>query len=179
MSHNLEKLQRISDRMKKICSFLMVAFPIALVLNWSNLEFAIKDVGFLNGLRFEADFVGADNLMLGFLIDGILTVLAVLALINLRRFFSCGSEGRAFSSDAAVSLHRFSKFLISYALLMVPIESVLSYVVTKDYGKGERVLQISLSSTELALIFLGFVFFAISWLLKESVLIAEENAQII
>ena len=179
MSHNIEKLQRISGRMKKICSFLMVLFPVALVLNWSNLEFAIEEMGMLDGLSFEADFVGADNLVLGFLIDGILTVIAVLALLNLRWFFTYSSDGRAFSSEAAISLHRFSKYLISYALVMIPVEILLAYVVTKDYGEGERVLQISLSSEELALIFLGFVFFAISWLLKESVLIAEENAQIV
>ena len=108
-----------------------------------------------------------------------MTALAVLSLLELRRFFTCSSDGRAFSSAAAISLHRFSKYLISYSILMIPIESVLIYVVTKDYGVGERVFQISISSEELALIFLGFVFFAISWLLKESVLIAEENAQII
>jgi len=179
MSHNIEKLQRISLRMKKICSFLMVAFPIALILNWSNLEFAIEETGMLGDIRFEADFVGADNLVLGFFIDSILTVLAVLAIMNLRRFFTCSSDGRAFSSEAAISLHRFSKYLIGYALLMVPIKSLLVYVVTKDYGVGERVFQISFSSEEFALIFLGFVLFAISWLIKESVLIAEENAQIV
>jgi hypothetical protein len=179
MSSNIERLQRISIRMRKICTFLMVAFPVSLVLDWSNLEFAAATMGMLDGLRFEAEFVGVENIALGMLINSILTTLAVLALYNLRKFFICNSEGNTFTSDAAMALHRFSKYLITYALAVVPVETAMGMAITMNHPEGERVLQASVSSEQLALIFLGFVFFACSWVLKESVFIAEENAQII
>lgn len=179
MSHNIERLQSISTRMKKICSFLMFAFPVTLIINWSNLEFATQEMGLLNGIKFEADFIGADNIILGILINSILTVVAVLALYELRKFFVCNSEEKTFTSDAANALHKFSKYLIAYSLLVVPVETALSFVVTMNNPVGERVLQFTLNSAQLAMMFLGFVFFAISWVMKESVLIAEENAQII
>lgn len=179
MSQNIERVKRISNRMKKLCSFFIVLFPVVLVFNWLNFDVATKTLGVLEGLPYNPEYFGTSNIIIGFLINSGLTFLAVMAIIHLRRFFILNSEGQCFTHEGANALHSFSKYLLAHSILVVPVRIILSYVVTMNNPRGERVIQATLSTEEVAIIFLCFVFFAVSWLLKESVAIAEENAQII
>ena len=158
---------------------LSLRFPLVLVFNWLNFDVATKTLGVLEGLPYNPEHFGTSNIILGFIINSSLTLLAVLALLHLRRFFILNAEGKCFTQDGASALHSFSKYLMAHSILVIPVGIVLSYVVTMNNPYGERVLAARITTEEVAIIFLGVVFFAVSWLMRESVAIAEENAQII
>lgn len=178
MRENREHVRHLSGVMKKICTFVMYAVPVSMVMIWTNYE-AARSLGFFHRLPDEMAHHTAINYIGGFLISGLLALLAVSAVYHLRRFFALNSEDKIFSAESAISLHRFSKYTILYALLSIPVESALSLVMSFNNPVGERMISLSFQTYDFTVIFLSFVLFAISWVVKESVEVAEENAQFV
>lgn len=178
MSRNIEKLKRISLQMKNVCTVIMVGIPISHILIWANFEKA-QYWGFYHRTPYMDGYLFTSNLLAGFLVSGILAVIAIMAIREVRKFFIQCSEGEIFITKSAMALSQFAKLLVLYSCLSIPAESALSVAMSFNNPVGERLLSVSFQTYDFTIIFLSFVFFAISWVVKESVLIAEENAQII
>lgn len=178
MSKYIKRLQTISIRMRKFCTLLMWGIPISLILIWSNYETA-TELGFLHRVAYPMEAPTMTALIVGFLASSLLGALVVGGIYYLRRFFILSSEGELFSREGADMFHRFTKYIVLYAFLSIPFETLLGVIMTWNNPVGERLIGISFQPYDLSMIFLSLVLISISWVLKESVLIAEDNAQII
>ena len=157
---------------------IMVVIPVSHILIWTNFEKA-QSLGFYHRTSYMDGYLLTSNLVTGFFISGFLALVAFMAVRALRKFFIQTSIGDIFAVKSAEALSRFAKLLIFYTIVSIPIETLLSIAMSFNNPVGERLLAVSLQTYDVTLIFLSFVIFAISWVMKESVLIAEENAQIV
>lgn len=178
MSDEYEYVEKLSRIMNKICLIILIVIPVGHIILWMNIEWA-HEFGFLHDFTYQPQLISKASIVTGFSVSGILSILSFLAIYHLRRFFIYNSIGKSFSIGSSVALHKFSKFLIYYSLAIIPIDSALSVIMSMDNPVGERELTITVQTHDLTLIFLGFVLFTISWLMKETVRIAAENAEII
>ena len=157
---------------------IMVAIPIAHLLIWTNFEKA-QSWGFYHRTSYDANYLLTSNLMAGFFVTGLLAFIAFIAIFELRKFFIHNCEGDTFTIESATALSRFSKSFVLYTIFSIPVETLLSIAMSFNNPVGERTLTLSFQTYNFTLIFLSFVLFTISWVIKESVNIASENAQII
>ncbi len=178
MESNMERVKHLSKMMRNVSTFFLWLVPISILLLWYDFAVA-QEFGFFHRVASPSEHTGPLNYVLGFAISMTVAALVIGAIYHLRKFFIFGSEGRIFSAESGASLHKFSKYMILYSLLSIPTESLLGVVMTMSNPAGERMLSISLQPYDVTMIFLSFVFFAISWVFKESVVIAEENAQFV
>lgn len=178
MKSNVEHVRHICKVMKNISTGILWLVPISLMLIWTNFE-AAKELGFFHRIAYPIDAPSTASLIGGFLISGTLALLVVAAVYHLRYFFALSSAGNMFSKEGAASLHKFSRYLLLYSVLVIPTETVLGVIMTINNPVGERIASVSFQTYDFTLIFLSLVLFAISWVIKEGVFIAEENAQFV
>jgi hypothetical protein len=179
MNQNLTHVQKLSGRMKNICSVIMGVIPLCLILIWVNFEFTASTFQLFADIPYQPEYMTQVTLIFGFIVSAALASFIFYALHKLRQFFVSCSAGDVFTSENGCYLHRFSIFTMLYAVLTIPAKALLALILTINNPPGERILSISLSSTELSLVFLGAVFLVISWIIKESARIAEDNANIV
>lgn len=178
MSTNIENLNHISKRMMILCDFLMVLVPMALIWSWLDFETA-RSFGFYDRIAYPIEPPTGIALIGGFIISGLLAVFVIGAIYHLRSFFKLGINGKMFAQEGGDAFHKSARYLVIYAFLSVPAETIIGVILTFNNPVGERLLKLSFQTYDLSLIFLSLVIFTVSWVLKESVLIAEENAQIV
>lgn len=112
------------------------------------------------------------------MVSAALGLFVIGAIYHLRHFFRLCASGEIFSGEGVTSLHKFSKYIVCYAFLAIPAETIIGLLMNINNPVGERLISVSFQTYDLAVIFLSLVVFAISWIYRESVYIAEENAQI-
>lgn len=178
MSVNVEKIRHISNRMSLFCNLLMICVPLALIWSWIDFEGA-RSLGFYERVAYPIDPPATLSLVMGFIISAFLTALVIGAIYHLREFFKFGINGNMFSEKGGDAFHKSSKYLVIYAFLSIPAETLMGVILTINNPIGERLLKLSFNTYDLSLIFLSLVIFSVSWVLKESVIIAHDNAQIV
>ncbi len=178
MKSNIEHVRHISKVMKNISTLVLWAVPVSLILIWANFDTA-RSFDFFHRLPDNLDHVGAVNYAGGLLVSGLVALTVIAAVYHLREFFALSSAGKMFSHASALALHKFSKYIILYAFLSIPAETLLSVILTMNNPVGERVVLISLQTYDITVIFLSLVLFTVSWVVKESAVIAEENAHFV
>ena len=172
-------VQKFSRIMKGICSTLIAIIPLLLIFIWMNFPAAASALQLFTYVPYQLECLTSVNLIAGFTISMALASVLLYGLYKLRCFFVLCSTGNIFTPESGNYLHSFSLSAILYAVLAIPVHTLLSVILTINNPPGERAVSISLSSTELSLVFLGGVFFVISWVIKESVRIAEDNAHFV
>lgn len=178
MISNIEKVRHISKRMATFCNLLMVSIPLVLIWSWIDFEGA-RALGFYERVAYPIDAPATLSLAMGFLVSAFLTVFIIGAIYHLREFFKFGIKGNMFSEQGGDAFHKSAKYLVIYAFLSIPAETLIGVILTINNPVGERLLKLSFNTYDLSLIFLSLVIFSVSWVLKESVLIAQDNAQIV
>lgn len=178
MSTNIEKVRHISKRMSTFCNLLMICVPLALIWSWIDFEGA-RSLGFYERIAYPIDPPATLSLVMGFLVSAFLTVFVIGAIYHLREFFKFGIEGNMFTEQGSDAFHKSAKYMVIYAFLSIPAETLMGVILTINNPVGERILRLSFNTYDLSLIFLSLVIFSVSWVLKESVLIAHDNAQIV
>lgn len=178
MSSNIENVKQISARMAGFCTALIWIIPIFLVWCWIDHEGA-RNLGFFHRVSYPIGSPSVVSLIGGFLVSAALGALVIGGLHYLRRFFKLCAKGDIFTADGASSLHIFSKYMVFYAFLAIPAETLIGLIMTINNPVGERVLSMSFQTYDLTVIFLCLVVFAISWVYRESVEVAHENKQFI
>lgn len=179
MTPNLSRIQRVSRIMQAICTLILITVPLALALVWSNFETLAPLSEALNRIPFQPANLTWINLLLGFLVSLAGAAVVLYGVSRLRRLFALYGDGQVFTHESARCIRGFALAIIVYAAVAPIIGGLLSVVLTMGNPPGERVLAISMSSNELALLFLGACLLVISWVMIESSRLADDNAQIV
>lgn len=178
MTKDIEKVKHISSRMEKFCIALMALIPVVVIWSWLDHKMA-RALGFYDRVAYPVDDPSTLSLIGGFMLTSVLAVLVIGALYHLKQFFKAGANGEFFTADGVEGVNKAAKYFVLFSFLSIPVETAMGVIMTINNPVGQRIIGVSFQTYDLAIIFLSFVLFAISWVLKESVLIAEENAQIV
>lgn len=179
MNEDIPRIQRVSRLMRTVCTSTIVAIPLVLAATWTNFEALAPIFQSLGGIPYQPANLTWVNLLSGFVVSLLLAGVVLYGLHRLRRLFDLYARGHVFTSENAGCLRGFALSVILYAALSPPVGALLSVILTIGNPPGQRMLMVTLTSTELALIFLGAVLLVISWVMNESARLADDNAKII
>lgn len=107
---------------------------------------------------------------------GLPTVLVGLALLwQLWALFGEYLRGAVFSPRALACLRRFGALLVALAIVQPLAQALMSVAISWDNPPGRRVLLVTVSSSDYALVIGALVFVAIARVMTEAARVAEEN----
>jgi hypothetical protein len=107
---------------------------------------------------------------------GLPPVLVGLALLwQLWALFGEYLRGAVFSPRALACLRRFGALLVVLAVVQPLGQALMSVAISWDNPPGQRVLLVSISSSDNALVIGALVFVAIARVMTEAARVAEEN----
>lgn len=122
----------------------------------------------------------SDGLVWLALCIGLLNAAAMyVALWQAHRLFGFGRAGQSLTAPAALAIHRIGLALLAAALLSVVTRPAQGLVLTSANPPGERVLSITLNSSDLALLMASGLLLMIGAVLRAAVEIAEDHARIV
>lgn len=113
------------------------------------------------------------------LLTALVTAPIYWGLFALRRFLSACCNEEYLTAQNSRNLKRFACGFLGTALLSPVSGVVMSVLLTLDNPPGQKMLVISISSTQVTMAAVGCLLLVVASLLQRASLIAEEHAQII
>lgn len=105
--------------------------------------------------------------------------LALASLWQLWCLFGLYGRGEVFGAPAAQRLRRFSWMALVVAVAQPVSDVLMSVAISLDNPRGERMVQVMLSTNDYALLLLALVFVALARVMSEATRLAEENEQFV
>ena len=111
----------------------------------------------------------------------ILITFAVLtgSVWTLRNVCSRFQNGELFSPGTLRTIVSLGVWLISYAIFEVFRDPFRSLILTLDFPKGQRTIDVTVDGGEIFCMILGALLLLFGWIMREAALLAEENEKII
>lgn len=177
--NHLQRIQRVSRIMVRICFAMIVMMPLALVIYWAtasaselaaqgNLQASVIRAPLQVWQRVAAAFVSA--LPLACLLIGVWQA---------KQCFEQFARGNVFTASAVVCLRRFAGWVAAAALAAILAGMAISVLLTLNNPPGTRQLALGFSSTQVFTLF----FAALVWLMADVIgqgqALADENKQFV
>ena len=178
LSH-LQRIQRISRIMVRVCIALIVLMPLALVIYWAtatapelaaqgNLQAAVIRAPLQVWQRIAAAFV-----------SGLPLACLLMGVWQAKLCFEQFANGEVFTARAVGSLRRFAGWTAAAALATILAGAAISVLLTLHNPPGTRQLALGVGSNQ----FFTLFFAALVWLMADIIgqgqTLAEENRQFI
>ncbi len=174
------KIQKSAKLFRSIFWFTIVMTPIFMATIWlAGGELAFGDSGFEMGFDMMMGDVTMDDTympalplpwstrVLGLAVSMIPTGVTMLSLWWLIRLFSCFVGGEIFTENT-VKYIRYLGWTMVAGVVAAPIhEALLTTVLTIHNAPGERMVMISLESTDFEQLVTAGVIILVSWIMEE------------
>ncbi len=169
------KIQMLSKILAHICYGLLFILPIVSFSMWLNLDwFPI----FFND-QYDPSTFDIKTQAFGIIFSLLPLSIWMYGLFNLRQLFKNYAAGLVFLSENATYIKRFAWMSIIGGGLSPFFGAVYSLILSMNHVEGERLLQISLGTTEIHTMLLGFVFVIIAHAMEAAHKLSEENSQFV
>ncbi len=176
---HLQRIQRISRIMVRLCIALMVLMPLALIVYWAtattpelaakgNLQVAAIRAPLQLWQRSAAAFVSA--LPLACLLIGVWQA---------KLCFEQFAKGDLFTDNAVGSLRRFAGWAAAAALAAILAGMAISVLLTLNNPPGTRHLAISFSSNQFVTLFFAAMVWLMADVIGQGQTLADENKQFV
>ena len=169
-------------RLKSRCAFLAWAAPvIALILFarglwiWVEYESEVLPVLLAQGVRIAPEKIEVWQWMTAGLAGSVPLLLVCAALVYAGRVFKVISTGERISSGVARYLSQIAGLVFGAAVIKVPVDALVSLLLTINNDVGNRSISIGFSSAELLGVIAAGLLWAMAWTLREAVAIRQEN----
>ncbi len=161
------------------CTALLIAVPLAALYYFLNIQafaaFTQKSIR----LPIEWGTVaGWQWYSLG-VVTFLYMSIGLIGLYFLRRPFANFARGELFNIANSRDLRRFSILLLIQALMKPVHFALMTVLLSANHGPGNKMLSISVGSTEVRMIALALVFWVVSNLLIEGARLETENRQFV
>jgi len=113
--------------------------------------------------------------LLGLCVDTTALVIACYGIIIFIRLMKKFQEGQLFSSSTAQLLNKLSKTALYWALYHPLRNTLLSLITTLHKGPGNRIISISIDTSDIVNIFMFTCFVLITALIQEAYKIQQEH----
>ena len=176
---DLARIRRLSRKMEYFTSILLLATPLLLAFIWLYLDSWIPMLADLTPEAIRLEALTPWTRLLGFLISMIPAAVMMYGLLQMRALFKQYQRGQIFTGQALLRLRKFAWTLLLSSALKPLIGAVLSVLLSLSNPPGQRMLVLTLSSNDIAMLFISGVFIVIAWIMAEGVRLADDNAQIV
>lgn len=179
----MKKIQIVSKFFECLFIILFILLPIFLVIFWINAPTPISLDGEKTGifLNFIPNGIkilhplAAKTKQLGFLISLIPLIIQLLILYFLIKLFHQFSTGDIFSIKNIIYIKRIGYTLLFGQLLGTIHQALITAVLTWHNPPGHRIISISFSGTNMAIVLTALLLILISWIMTEGYKLKEEQ----
>ena len=178
MKSNTEKIVNIAKWLSRFSLVVMIFSILGYAYVWTNTKLAYRVVSQDAFPDLPETLNFAQNLML-FIVGAVPTLLFAVILFKAKKFFDAYRKGKLFPEDSATNLKSIGKFCLALAIVNPLVRTIALLIMTYLYPPGQKLLVISLSSTDGFLLVLSGLLFMIGYILSEANRIAEDNEHII
>jgi hypothetical protein len=178
-AHHLQRIQRISRIMVRICVALIILMPLVLVIYWATANATeLATQGNLQVTAIRAP-VQAWQRLAAAGVSALPLALVLLGVWQAKRCFEQFAKGEVFTAQAVGCLRRFAGWVAAAVFAAIFAGMVISVLLTWNNPPGSRQLALSFSSTQVFTLF----FAALVWLMADVIgqgqALADENKQFV
>ncbi|MBN2683673.1 MAG: DUF2975 domain-containing protein [Pontiellaceae bacterium] len=164
---NAENIKVVSHRLKLVCTCIIVILPVLSAAFWIFFNRVITAMP----IPLPAPVNGplpALSRLLAFVV-GMLPLSAILlGLANLARLFSLYERGHIFTEENVACYRRLGRLLLLWVALGFISRILMCLALTLHNPPGQRMLAISLQSSDFVGLFVGFTILTIAWVMDEA-----------
>ena len=177
----MDKIKRISRLFRLLFQILFVALPIIYAYGWViapkplimlSHMFVIQVVP--AGLPILHSFTTSTRIY-GFLATLIPVGMTMLGLVFLIKLFRLYEQGIIFASQAVSCLRRLGYVLLVSQVLQMVYDLLISLTVTWHNPVGHRMLAMTITGTNIAIVLAALLLLLISWIMAEACKLQEEQ----
>lgn len=178
MDHRIEnrgKIQRASRTLRYLLSATICLMPVMNAIFWLNMNH-MPDLVLKKTIPFDVSMpMPMISLVLGFLVTMLPTGLTMVGAYYLQRLFHLYEQGQIFLLANVHCFKKLSRVLIWSFAVDIVSRSLLSVVLSLPNPKGQRIVTVDLSSSDLTILLLGCIIAVISWVMEEGRKLQEEQ----
>jgi hypothetical protein len=172
----------MDSRLCRRCHLLAIASPLvaALLLSravwlWVNFESLLLPAYQAQGIRVAMEKLSGGQWVSAAVVANLPLLLVCMALLRAGSIFRLISKGERVTHTVVGHLSRTAAFIFGAALVKIPLDAVVSLLLTANNEIGNRSLRLAFSSAELVGLIAAGLLWALAWTLREAVAIRQEN----
>ncbi|MCF8033321.1 MAG: DUF2975 domain-containing protein [Desulfarculaceae bacterium] len=173
MENQVERIARVSARLRTVTTLLMIAVPVVLALAWAfanHLPYVLAQLpvpvkGYLprgtRALAFVASMLPAG--------------VAIYALSRLWRLFDLYAHGVIFRAANVACFRQLGWSLFAWAGASFLFKPIAGIILTFHWTPGTRLLVLGIDSQDVVAGFMGLVVITVAWVMDQGRVLAEEQ----
>ncbi|MBU4563520.1 MAG: DUF2975 domain-containing protein [Desulfarculus sp.] len=172
MDPQVERIAKVSARLRLVSTLLMFAIPVVLALVWAFME----NLPFNTRLPVKVDAsLPLISRILAFLASMIPGGVAIYALSRLRRLFDLYAHGVIFREANVECFRQLGWSLFAWAGASFLFNTLAGFILTFHWKPGTRLLVLSLDSQDIMAVFSGLVVITVAWVMDQGRKLNEEQ----
>lgn len=172
------RAQSLSRLMANVCAAICVLLPAGMMAFW--LASPWPTIFAAAGLGDPARFDPTLATRLGALAISLVPIaILVWGLLRIRRTFKAFSAGHFFSESAVEGLRDFALAILVSSLLRPLVGAALTVWLTWNGPAGTRTLSISIGSDVLLAVLFSGTIYILARVMREAIVLADENRQFV
>ncbi len=173
MDEGIERIVKTSTRLRRLCTLLMFALPVAVALVWAFIEHLPLANASLAAPVDET--TPTLSRFLAFLASLLPTGVALYALSILRRLFGLYSRGVIFGQENVACFRHLGWSLFAWAGANFLFDALAGVILSFHWKSGTRLLVLNLDGQDLLMIFMGLVVLTVAWVMDQGRRLSEEQ----
>lgn len=173
---NLTRIQNLSHKFRSLFLLVLGMLPVIYAASWAFID-RMPDFSRATELPFAIDgTLPLQAKVLGFLASLLPMAIDMLGLWVLAKLFKLYAEGKIFTIENVYCYRKLGYLLLAAAITGPIHQSLLSIVLTLHNPPGQRMLSVSLSSSDFSRALMGGIVLLISWVMEEGRKLEDEQA---
>jgi len=174
---NMSKIKTVSKVFYILLTGILIAVPLYDIIYWIFINSLSQSFININVEPVpESQYVLSLKLQIIGFISSLLPLSALMyGLIYTRKLFSFFKDGIVFSLEQVVLFKKISKALVLWIIFSIIYEGIKSVIFSFHNPVGERVLSLSLSSSQMGILFISIIILVVAWIMDEGRVINEEQ----
>jgi hypothetical protein len=164
---NAENIKVVSHRLKLVCTCLIIVLPVLYAAFWIFFNRVIAAMPIPLPAPVNGPLPALSRLM-AFVVSMLPLSAILLGLANLMRLFSLYERGFIFTERNVACYRRLGRVLLLWVALGFTSRVLMSIALTFHNPPGERLLAVSLQSSDFVGLFVGFTILTIAWVMDEA-----------
>ncbi|MBU2469794.1 MAG: DUF2975 domain-containing protein [Proteobacteria bacterium] len=173
MDQQVERIAKVSARLRLVSTLLMFAIPVALALCWAFME-NLPLVNARLPVKVDANLPLISRI-LAFIASMIPGGVAIYALSRLRRLFDLYAHGVIFRPANVQCFRQLGWSLFAWAGASFLFNALAGIILTFHWKPGTRLLILSLDSQDMLAVFTGLVVITVAWVMDQGRKLNEEQ----
>lgn len=173
---NIFRIQRVSRRLRVLCSLLIWGIPMGLIMYWSLFNVLPASSGRqIFSVNPEVD-VPLLVRFFGLLLSLVPAGAAIYALAALRSLFGLYLEGKVFTAENVRCFWKVGKALLFWAVASILYTPASTVLVSSSNPPGQRMISVGVSGAEIMAALLGGAILVVSWVMDEGRKLDEDQS---